>query len=73
VRFQVLTAAGMKITVFWDAASCSLAEVYRRFRGSFCRHHHCDNARLHDAKTQHVTIFTVTSLTINSGQTNPVY
>jgi hypothetical protein len=27
VRFQVLTAASMKITVFWDVASCSLIAV----------------------------------------------
>jgi hypothetical protein len=24
----------MKITIFWDAVSCSLVEVYQRFRGS---------------------------------------
>jgi hypothetical protein len=30
VRFQVLTAASMKIAVFWDVAPCSLVEVYRR-------------------------------------------
>jgi hypothetical protein len=28
VRFQILTAASMKMTASWDAASCSLAEVY---------------------------------------------
>jgi hypothetical protein len=28
LRFQVLTAASMKMTVFWDVASCSLVEVY---------------------------------------------
>jgi hypothetical protein len=28
VRFQFLTAASMKATVFWDVASCSLVEVY---------------------------------------------
>jgi hypothetical protein len=27
VRFQVLTAANMKIIVFWDVAPCSLVEV----------------------------------------------
>jgi hypothetical protein len=26
-------------TVYWDAAPCSLVEVYRRFRGTFCLHH----------------------------------
>jgi hypothetical protein len=31
VRFQVLTAASMKMAVFWVVAPCSLVEVYRRF------------------------------------------
>jgi hypothetical protein len=35
-RFQVLTVSGMKMIVFWDVAACSLAEVYRRFRGACC-------------------------------------
>jgi hypothetical protein len=26
----------MKMTVFWDVAPCSLAEVDRRFRGAYC-------------------------------------
>jgi hypothetical protein len=34
VRFQVLTAASMKVTVSWDVAPCSLAEIDRRFRGA---------------------------------------
>jgi hypothetical protein len=33
MRFEVLTAASMKMTVFWVLAPCSLTEVYRRFRG----------------------------------------
>jgi hypothetical protein len=36
VRIQVLTAASMKIAVFWVVVSCSLTEDYRRFRGA-CR------------------------------------
>jgi hypothetical protein len=32
LRFEVLTAASMKMTVFWDVAPCSLVEVYRCFR-----------------------------------------
>jgi hypothetical protein len=39
VGFQVLTAASMKMTIFWNAAPCSLAEVYRRFRGASFLHH----------------------------------
>jgi hypothetical protein len=34
MRFQVLTAASMKMTVFWDFAPCSLVEIDRRFRGA---------------------------------------
>jgi hypothetical protein len=32
----------MNMTVFWDVASFSLVEVYRRFRGVFCLHHQDD-------------------------------
>jgi hypothetical protein len=39
VRFQVLTAASMKMAIFWDVAPCSLVEVYRRFSGACCLHH----------------------------------
>jgi hypothetical protein len=39
VRFEVLTASSMKMTVFWVVAPCSLLEVYRRFRGTCCLHH----------------------------------
>jgi hypothetical protein len=35
LRFQVLTAASMKMAVFWVVAPCSLIEVYRRFGGAF--------------------------------------
>jgi hypothetical protein len=42
VRYQVLTAASLKITVFWD----SLVEVYRRFRGAYCLHHQGDDRSL---------------------------
>jgi hypothetical protein len=38
--FQVLMAASTKMTVVWVVASCSLVEVYRRFRGD-CYFHHC--------------------------------
>jgi hypothetical protein len=30
------------MTVFCDAAQCSLVEIYRRFRGAYCLHHCCD-------------------------------
>jgi hypothetical protein len=32
MRFLVLTAAGMKVTVSWRHAPCSLVEIYQRFR-----------------------------------------
>jgi hypothetical protein len=34
--------AGVKVTVFWDTAPCSLVEVERRFRGAYCLHHQGD-------------------------------
>jgi hypothetical protein len=34
VRFEVLTAASMKMIVFWVVAPCSLVEIDRRFRGA---------------------------------------
>jgi hypothetical protein len=42
VLIQVLTAASMKMTVFWDLAPCSLVEDYRRFRSACCFHHQGD-------------------------------
>jgi hypothetical protein len=39
VRFQVLTAASMKMTLFWDVAPCSLVEIDRHFGGTYCLHH----------------------------------
>jgi hypothetical protein len=29
----------MKMAVFWDVAPCSLAEIDRRFRRTYCLHH----------------------------------
>jgi hypothetical protein len=42
VRFEVFTAASMKLTIFWDVAPCILVEVYRRFTGVYCLHHQAD-------------------------------
>jgi hypothetical protein len=39
VRVQILTAAVMKMTVFWGIASCSLVEIDRRFRDAYCLNH----------------------------------
>jgi hypothetical protein len=43
VRYQVLTSASMKFTVFWDMPPCSHVEVGRRFRGEYCLHHSPDD------------------------------
>jgi hypothetical protein len=40
VRFQVLMAASMKFSVFWDVVQCNHFEVDRRFRGSYCLYQH---------------------------------
>jgi hypothetical protein len=42
VRFQVLTAASMKMSVFWDVPPCSLQGIDRSLRGSYCFHHQND-------------------------------
>jgi hypothetical protein len=39
VTFMILMAVGMKMTVFWVVAPCSLVEVYRHFRGAYSLHH----------------------------------
>jgi hypothetical protein len=36
MRFQVLTAASMKMKSFWDIEQCSLVGVDRRFRSAYC-------------------------------------
>jgi hypothetical protein len=38
VRFQVLTAANMKMAVLGVVEPCSLVEVHRRFRCACCLH-----------------------------------
>jgi hypothetical protein len=42
VKFEVLTAVSMKMTVFWVVATSSLVEVYQRFRGPCCLRHQGD-------------------------------
>jgi hypothetical protein len=42
LRFQVLKVASMKITVLLDVVTCSLVEVYRRFKGACCLQHQSD-------------------------------
>jgi hypothetical protein len=36
VRFQILTTTNMNMPLFWDVASYSLVEIYRRFRYALC-------------------------------------
>jgi hypothetical protein len=33
---------GLKMTVFWDVAPCSLVEIARCFRDAYCLHHQDD-------------------------------
>jgi hypothetical protein len=37
--FQVLMAASVKITTFWNNEPCNLVEVDCHFGGSYCLHH----------------------------------
>jgi hypothetical protein len=43
VRFQVFTAASVKMTVLWDVATCCLVDIDRLFRGAYCLHHSPDD------------------------------
>jgi hypothetical protein len=38
MRFQVLAAANVKVTVFWDVALCSLVQFRRHFGGTLLLH-----------------------------------
>jgi hypothetical protein len=44
MRFQVLTAASMKMAVFWYVARCGMVEVYKRFKDDYCRHYQGDHS-----------------------------
>jgi hypothetical protein len=41
----------MKMAVFWDFAPCSLVEIYRRFRDTYCLHHQALTALMMDAES----------------------
>jgi hypothetical protein len=55
VRFK-LTAASMKMTVFWDVASYSLAKIDRHCRGAYCLHHQGDVKRRSISETKRRSI-----------------
>jgi hypothetical protein len=63
------------MAVFWVVASCSLVEVYRRFRGACCLHNQGDEfthlycTRLHGAATQKTAIFILFAVRTS----NPTY
>jgi hypothetical protein len=42
VRFHIVMAAGMNMTVFWDVALCCVVDVYWCFGDAYCLHHQCD-------------------------------
>jgi hypothetical protein len=56
VRLQVLTAASMKLRVFWDVAPCSLIEVDWRFRGAYCLHHQGDKQALSETIAGYIAV-----------------
>jgi hypothetical protein len=47
MRFQVITAASMKMVVLWNVAPCTLVDNDRRVRGAYWLHHHCDHRPQH--------------------------
>jgi hypothetical protein len=57
VRFQVLMAANMKVTVIWDIMPCSLVETDQHFRGAYCLHHQALTAlAITTSETQSISI-----------------
>jgi hypothetical protein len=52
VEFEVLTAASMKVAIFWVVAPCSLVNVYRRFRGTCYLHQQGDDDRPDDGDSK---------------------
>jgi hypothetical protein len=54
MRFQVLTAASLKMAVFWDVAPCSLVEGVSQQTPLKSR---LTSSRLHGATTQKTAIF----------------
>jgi hypothetical protein len=65
VRFQVLTAASIKMTVFCGVALYSLAEADRRFRGVSCLHHQGDYTAQH-SRTVIIDVLEVSALDLLS-------
>jgi hypothetical protein len=53
--FQILAATNMEVSAFWNAATCSLIKVYRRFRcgGDKCSENRNDSKILPDYMAQH--------------------
>jgi hypothetical protein len=61
VRFQVLTATSMKMTVFWDVAPCSLVQAGRRLRGTYCQTTWCnipEDSHLHRSRVSENRVLT---------------
>jgi hypothetical protein len=46
-EIPVLTAASMKMTVFWNVEPCSQVEFYRGFRGALCLHNQNPSANFY--------------------------
>jgi hypothetical protein len=71
VRFQVVTVMNMNMTVFWDAAACSMVDVNRRFRDACCFHQQGDRssvnvyqtARRDNPEDSHLRVFCLWSAT----------
>jgi hypothetical protein len=48
-----MTRNSLKVTVFWVVVPCSLVEIRRRFRGTYCLHQKGDN-RCDDGGSKHL-------------------
>jgi hypothetical protein len=57
VRFQVLTATSIKMTVFWGVSPCNLVETDRCFRGVCCLQHQGDEYTVNSSETSAIFLF----------------
>jgi hypothetical protein len=58
MRFQILTAVGMNMAVFWDSSLCSEVQSHWHFRDGCCPHHrHDDEDRQHGASIHKTVTF----------------
>jgi hypothetical protein len=61
----------MKIAILWVVATCSLVEVYQRFRGPCCLHHQGDRPDDGGRTSETLVNFYQTTRCYNPEERNP--